>query len=142
MTSHPKGLSRSLLILCLLALVALMSACTKSPEEVRAWMRDKRAPVKMTEFIQNKNFKLESKVEAVMVLVERQNSTVLPDALKEPLKTEEINRIVAGVIPRLEALLSSDRDSYETRVKDASYYLLTLEINDENRAALIGFLRD
>ena len=142
MTSHPKGLSRSLLILCLLALVALMSACTKSPEEVRAWMRDKRAPVKMTEFIQNKNFKLESKVEAVMVLVERQNSTVLPDALKEPLKTEEINRIVAGVIPRLEALLSSDRDSYETRVKDASYYLLTLEINDENRAALIGFIRD
>ena len=45
---------RSLLILCLLCIVLCLSACTKSPADVRAWMKDKRAPGKLKEFIQNK----------------------------------------------------------------------------------------
>ena len=65
------GRNRGILGICLIVLTLLSAGCTKSPDEVREWIRDKRAPQKMAEFIQNERFSLESKVEAVMVLVER-----------------------------------------------------------------------
>ena len=136
---------RSLFILCLLLIVLLISACTKSPEEVRAWLKDKRAPVKMKEFIQNKRFPIESKIEAVMVLTERGDCSSIPDALSGNIKTDELNRIVAGVITRMQALIDSNPDSLftnSTRVKDAAYYLLKLELNDNNREDLMAFIRD
>lgn len=135
---------RSFVLLFLIAVVACLSACTKSPDEVREWMRDKRAPQKMQEFIQNKRFSLESKIEAVMVLTERQNGPNLPEALGDPLKTDEMNQIVAGVIERYKQMLSTqeEKDINETKIKDASYYLLKLELNDDNRNALLGFIRD
>lgn len=124
---------------CLL-LALILSGCTKTPAEVREWMRDKRAPVKMAEFIQNEHFSLESKVEAVMVLLERQNSPEIPGAFGT-LRTDEVNRIVARVIERMQALMDQDKAFNETKVKDAAYYLLELELSDENRAALLGYIR-
>jgi len=124
----------------LISALLLGAGCSQSPEDVRAWMRDKRAPVKMREFIQSERNPLESKVEAVMVLLERNNSTDIPPALGEPLKVDELNRIVAGAIVRMQALLDKDRPNYETRVKDAAYAMAQLEVNEENRAALLDFI--
>jgi len=124
----------------LISALFLGAGCSQSPEDVRAWMRDKRAPVKMREFIQSERNPLASKVEAVMVLVERNNSTDIPVALGEPLKVDELNRIVAGAIVRMQALLDTDRSNYETRIKDASYAMAQLEVNEENRAALLAFI--
>lgn len=131
-------------LLFLIVLTAAISACTKSPEEVREWKFDKRAPQKMQEFIQNKRFSLESKIEAVIVLTERQNSLNLPDALGDPLKTDEMNRIVAGVIERYKSMMETEegKDMNGTKIKDASYYLLKLELDDSNRAELLGFIRN
>ena len=132
---------RGILVICLLFITLLISACSKSPEDVRAWMRDKRAPVKMKEFIQSPRNPLESKIEAVMVLTERSNCLEIPDALTGTIKTDELNRIVAGVVTRMQALLDENQQAYETRIKDAAYYLLKLELNDDNRAALTNFIR-
>ncbi len=134
-------LTRILVCMCLLFTAVSITGCAKSPEEVREWMHDKRAPVKMGEFIHNKNFSLESKIEAVMVLTERGNCTELTDALGEPLKTDELNRIVAGSIVRMQALLEQT-PTYETKVKDAAYYMLKLEVSDENRDGLLNFIRN
>ena len=123
--------SRSILCLALIFIALLMSACSKSPEDVREWLHDKRAPVKMKEFIQDKRNPIETKIEALMILVERNNSTDIPAALAEPLKFDEVNRIVAGAIPRMQKLIETD-EGYLTRVKDAAYYLLKLDLNDEN----------
>ena len=137
---------RSLLITCLLLIALILSACSKSPEDVRAWIKDKRAPVKMKEFIQNNRNPLESKIEAVMVLTERGNCLEIPDALGGNIKTDELNRIVSGVIKRMQALIDDSKPETlfvnETRVKDAAYYLLKLEINDDNRADLTAFVRN
>lgn len=135
------NITRAIMCLLIVLMAAAFSACTKSPEQVREWIQDKRAPVKMKEFIQNPRFSLESKIEAVMVLTERSNCVELPDALGEPLKTDEVNQIVAGVIPRMDALLA-EKPAYETKVKDAAYYLLDLDLNDENRDALMKYLRN
>lgn len=131
-------------LLFFLVLTAAISSCTKSPEEVREWKYDKRAPKKMQEFIQNERFSLESKIEAVVVLTERQNSSNLPEALGDPLKTDEMNRIVAGVIDRYKSMMSTpqDKEINETKIKDASYYLLKLELDDSNRSELMGFIRN
>ncbi|MBQ9396360.1 MAG: hypothetical protein IJU23_12730 [Proteobacteria bacterium] len=132
--------TRTILCMCLLFITMTLSACTKSPEQVREWMHDKRCPVKMQEFIQNERFGLDSKIEAVMVLTERGDCVDLPKALGEPLQNDEMNRIVAGVIERMNKLLET-RPEYETKVKDAAYYLLKLDLNDENREGLTSFVR-
>lgn len=132
---------RSILCLILLVVVLLMTACAKTPEDAQAWLKDSRAPVKMKEFIQDKRNPHETKVEAVVVLIMRNNSPELPNALSAPLKTEELNRIVRDVIPRMQGLIDEEA-GYATRVKDAAYYLLTLELNDENREALMDFIRE
>ena len=133
-------LVRSILCFCLILIALGLTACAKSPEEVREWMHDKRAPVKMKEFVQNPRFSIESKVEAIMVLTERNNCTEIPDALGT-LKADETNRIIEGVITRFHALLEND-GAYETRVKDAAYYLLQLDPDEENRIELLGFIMD
>ena len=118
-----------------------ISACTQSPEDVRAWRKDKRAPTKLAEFIYNERNPIESKIEAVMVLTERNNTPELETILSKNLKNDELNKIVAGSIERMHNLLEERPDSgYETRVKDAAYYLLKLEINDENRNNLMVFI--
>ncbi|MBO5754407.1 MAG: hypothetical protein J6S69_12115 [Proteobacteria bacterium] len=120
-----------------------ISACTQSPEDVRAWMKDKRAPTKLAEFIYNERNPVESKIEAVMVLTERNNTPDLETILSKNLKNDELNKIVAGSIERMHNLLEERPNSgYETRVKDAAYYLLKLEINDENRNNLMVFIRN
>lgn len=116
------------------------ASCTKSPEQVRAWMRDKRAPVKMKEFIENKRFSLESKVEAVMVLVERHNSPEIITAL-DSVRADELNDIVKGVIERMDQLIETDAYNYETKVKDAAYSLLQLELTDDSREKLVAFIK-
>lgn len=133
-------ISRTILCFCLVFIMAMVSACTKTPAEVREWIHDKRCPVKMKEFVQNERFPLESKVEAIMVLTERSNCVELPDVLGDPLKTDEVNRIVAGVIERMDALLE-EKPEYETKVKDAAYYLLKLDLTDENDAALKDLIK-
>ena len=132
--------TRTILCMCLLFITMTLSACTKSPAEVREWMHDKRCPVKMQEFIQNERFELDSKIEAVMVLTERGDCTELQTALGEPLQNDEMNRIVAGAIARMNKLLEQHPE-YETKVKDAAYYLLKLDLNDENREGLTSFVR-
>ncbi|GEM_PF-2129568 len=131
-------LIRSILCFCLLLIALGLTACTKSPEQVREWFHDKRAPVKMKEFVQNPRFSLDSKIEAIMVLTERNNCTVIPEALM-PLKADEINNITAGVIKRFHQLLE-ENPPYETRVKDAAYYLLQVEPDEDNRQELLTFI--
>lgn len=125
----------------LLLPLTLLASCAKSPEDVRAWIRDKRAPVKMREFIQSSRNPLDAKVEALMVLVERNNAPDIPTALGDPLKSNELNEIVAATIPRMQALYDDKDAYYQTRIKDAAYYLLKLELNDQNRAALTQIIR-
>ena len=131
-------LIRSILCFCLLLIALGLTACTKSPEQVREWFHDKRAPVKMKEFVQNPRFSLDSKIEAIMVLTERNNCTVIPEALMS-LKADEINNITAGVIKRFHQLLE-ENPPYETRVKDAAYYLLQVEPDEDNRQELLTFI--
>ena len=135
---------KTIILLFLAVFASCLTSCAKSPDEVREWMRDKRAPQKMKEFIQNKHFSLDSKIEAVIVLTERQNSPQMPEALGDPLKNDEMNRIVAGVIERYKTMLATEESKAinDTKIKDASYYLLKLELDDANRSALLGFIRD
>ncbi|MBQ9243217.1 MAG: hypothetical protein IJ165_08305 [Proteobacteria bacterium] len=131
---------RPLLCLCLLLIAYATAACSPTdPEGIRAWIRDKRAPVKMQEFVQNPRIGLDSKIEAIMVLTERGNCVEIPQALGS-LKTDELDRVVAGVIQRMNALIEQT-PAMETRVKDAAYYILTLEVNDDNRAGLMDLIR-
>ena len=139
MTRHK--IIRPLLCLCLLFLAFAMAACSPTdPPGIRAWLKDKRAPVKMQEFVQSPRIGLDSKIEAIMVLTERGNCLEIPKAL-EPLKTDELDRVVFGVIERMHALIEQT-PTMETRVKDAAYYILTLEVSDDNRAGLMAIIRN
>ena len=138
MTRH--NFFRPLLCLCLLLIAYATAACSPTdPEGIRAWIRDKRAPVKMQEFVQSPRIGLPSKIEAIMVLTERGNCLEIPKALGT-LKTDEVDQVVSGVIERMNALVEQN-PAMETRVKDAAYHILTLEVNDENRAGLMDIIR-
>ena len=131
---------RGILYALIVLLMLLSGACTKSPDQVRAWMRDKRAPQKMSEFIHNEHFSLESKIEALMVLIERNNIYDIETALGSPLKPDELNRIVAGAIARMDKLLE-DNENYQTKCKDAAYILIKMDaVNDENREHLLTYV--
>ncbi len=137
---------RGILYVLMTLLLVMSSACTKSPEQVREWIRDKRAPQKMHEFIQNERFSLDSKVEALMVLIERNNIFDIETALTTPFETneamkpDEINRIVAGAIERMDKLLEENQN-YQTKIKDAAYILVKMDsVNDENRDRLMGYI--
>lgn len=134
---HP---TRSILCLILMAVVLLITACAQTPEKVRLWQKDSRAPVKMREFILDQRNSLETKIESVLILIERNEGNRLPQTLDEPVTAVELNKIVEGVIPRMRALVEQN-EGYETRVKDAAYYMLTeLDLSDENHDALIEII--
>ncbi len=162
---------RGWLFVLIVVLMIVACGCTKSPKQVREWYKDSRAPVKMQEFIHNSRFSLDSKVEALMVLVEHQYINEIPLALGDPIKNDEMNRIVAKAITRMDELMevrSACRqaektredaiaagakpesieevkcpvnDEIDTRIKDAAYMMLKLELNDENRDCMLGYIR-
>ena len=131
---------RSILCLFLLAVATLVSACAQTPEKVRAWENDSRAPAKMREFILDHRNSLPTKIESALILVERNQGNELPEVFAGPVSTAELNQIVQGLIPRMNGLIEKD-EGYETRVKDAAYYLLSLDLNDDNRDALMEIIR-
>ena len=144
MKEHPMKSNRAQrgLLYVLMTLLMLMScACTKSPKEVREWIRDKRAPEKMKLFIHNEHFSLDSKIEALMVLIERNNIYDIEAALGSPLKTDEMNQIVAGAILRMDKLLE-ENTNYQTKIKDAAYILVKMDaVNDSNRDHLLTYIK-
>ncbi|MFA5623878.1 MAG: hypothetical protein WC966_02315 [Bradymonadales bacterium] len=104
-------------------------ACSKTPEDVRAWLKDKRAPAKMQEFIESKHSE-DVKVEAVMVLVERGQADKIPDAVNK-LQSDERNKVAKKVSSRLVQLMESGNETSEMRAKDGAFYMRRLDLDEE-----------
>ena len=123
------------LICCLLALFFVLTACQKTPEDIRAWQHDKRCPQKMKLFVEDEKSSLEVQTEALMVEIDRSEGPKIPEIFAN-IPIERMDRIVAAAIPRLSEMMDSDNFHKMTLVKDGSYYLRQFPLNEENTDAL------
>ena len=132
----PKSRSKitSLLWLSLALSLVLFAACKKTPEDVRKWEKDKRAPQKMKEFIEGDN-SIEVKAEAVMVTVERGEGANLIPILKG-LGEDEREKIASEVVTRIEEMIDDEAHGVSVRGKDGAYYLANADLGDELRAQM------
>jgi hypothetical protein len=119
-------------------LVLAVTACEKTPEDVRKWEKDKRAPQKMKEFILGET-STEVKVEAATILIEKGLSSNLIAIFKE-LSGEQRALVVEQLITRIDEMIKSEKFGLAVRGKDAAYYLANANPSDEQKERLHGQL--
>lgn len=123
-------------ILLLLCFVAL-SACDVTVEDVQKWEKTTEGLEKMREFVLTPKNTFEVKLEALHILIKRNESHVLPELLTNLNNTELREALITQLIPRLEAMLTTEGNHhFQTTAKDAARYLALQTIDPEKKKRL------
>ncbi len=120
------------------AVGVLLAGCKVDNDDVQQWKGTVKGPTRLVAVIGSDGYTPELRTEAALAIVEMDRNDVdalallrgaLDDLRREDAATSE--RIVAGMIPRLEALLSKEPneadkspDPVQVRAKDAAYMVI------------------
>ena len=142
------GWRAKIIVLC--AAGALLAGCKVNSDDVQYWKDTVKGPARLSALIGSDRYSLELRTEAALAIVEMDRNDV--DALSllkkslDDLRAEDpaaSQAIVAGMVPRLQALLASEQsdesngpDPVQVRAKDASYMVIPYA-PDETREALV-----
>lgn len=125
------------MVLCS-AVVLLVAGCKVDSDDVQEWKGTVKGPTRLAAVIRSDRYDPELRTEAAMAMVEMDRSDVDGVALLkkslDDLQAEDpraAQKIVTGMIPRLQALLaqtpdpqSSGLDPRQVRAKDAAYMVI------------------
>lgn len=149
------GWTTKITILCMLAGV-MLAGCKVDSDDVQMWKGTVKGPTRLVALIGSERYTPELRTEAALAIVEMDRSDVdglallkgaLDDLRREDRPSSET--IVAGMVPRLETILSSEPaeqpngpDATQVRAKDAAYLVIPYapeQAKDELMRAVVGW---
>jgi hypothetical protein len=123
--------ARALLACALLAFTLL--ACEVKVEDVQKWEKTTESLEKMREFVLTPRNSFDVKLEALTIIVRRNESHVLPELLSNLNNDALREELIAHLIPRLEQMLLTEGNHHlQTTAKDAARYL-SLQTSDAEK---------
>jgi hypothetical protein len=112
-----------------------LTGCEVKVEDVQKWEKTTESLEKMREFVLTPKNSFEVKLEALTIIVRRNESHVLPELLKSLNNDALREELIAHLIPRLEQMVITEGSHHlQTTAKDAARYL-TLQTADSNKLA-------
>jgi hypothetical protein len=131
------GRTREIIVACT-AVGILLAGCKVNSDDIQQWKGTVKGPSRLVAVLGSDRYGTELRTEAALAIVEMDRSDVDGlSMLKEALDDLRANdpaaseTIVAGMVPRLEALLSAEparsgdgSDAAQVRAKDAAYMAL------------------